>query len=114
MLSFNKLDHFGQAVEKAHPCCSPVSAGPTCVFAGPCRSAVTVAEVAGGTSSVGDFEGAGLAFLPSAGGSRVLGVRGLLIPSDASVKVTDLFWSCAVGHTCMFQNRDGGASQPAK
>lgn len=55
----------------------------TCVFAGPCRSAVTVAEEAGGTSSVGDLEGAGLAFLPSAGGSTVLGVGGLLAPADA-------------------------------
>lgn len=69
----------------------------TCVFAGLCRSAVTVAEEAGGTSRVGDFDGAGLVFLPSARGSLVLGVWGLPVPPDASVKVTDLFWSpCAV------------------
>lgn len=49
---------------------------PTCGTAGPCRSAVTVAEEDGGTSSVGDLERAGLAFLPSAGGSPVLGVDG--------------------------------------
>lgn len=47
----------------------------TCVAAGLCRSAVTVAEEAEGTSSVGDFKEAGLAFLPSAGGSIALGVE---------------------------------------
>lgn len=47
------------------------------MFAGPCRSAVTVADVADGTSSVGDFERAGLAFLPSAGGSAAPGVDGV-------------------------------------
>lgn len=54
-------------------CC--LSAGPTCVAAGLCRSAVIVAEEAEGTSSVGDFKEAGLAFLPSAGGSIALGVE---------------------------------------
>lgn len=56
--------------------------------AGPCRSAVTVAEGAGETSSVGDLEGAGLDFLPSAGGSAAPGCC-----PGLSVKVTDLFWS---------------------
>lgn len=49
---------------------------PTCVLAGPCRSAVTVADEDVGTSSVGDFERAGLAFSPSAGGSTAPGVDG--------------------------------------
>lgn len=49
------------------------SAVPTCVLAGPCRSAVTVADEAAGTSSVGDFDRAGLVLLPSDGGSAVLG-----------------------------------------
>lgn len=48
---------------------------PTCVLAGPCRSAVTVAD-ANGTSSVGDLEEAGLDFLPSPGGSAAPGVDG--------------------------------------
>ena len=57
---------------------------------------VTVADEADGTSSVGDFERAGL--LPSPAGSAAPGGGGLPIPADASVKVTDLFWSpCAVG-----------------
>lgn len=58
------------------PCSSPLSAGPTCALAGPCRSAVTVADEADGTSSVGDFESAGLAFLASAVGSIAPGVDG--------------------------------------
>lgn len=49
---------------------------PTCVLAGPCRSAVTVADAADGTSSVGDLEEAGLDFLPSPGGSAAPGVDG--------------------------------------
>lgn len=90
-------------------CSSPFSAGPTCVLAGLCRSAVTVAEETEGTSSVGDFERAGLAFLPSARGSIALG----LCWPWFSVKVTDLLWSpCAVGtHACARgQNRDNGTS----
>lgn len=76
--------------------------GGTGVFPGPCRSAVTVDEETDGTSSVGGFGKAGLDFLPSAGGSAVLGVGGLLPPcwleSGFSVKVTDRFWSpCASG-----------------
>lgn len=68
-----------------------ISMVPTCVMVGLWRSAVTVAEEADGTSRVGDFEKAGLALLPSAGGSGVLGV-GCCWPG-LSVKVTDLFWS---------------------
>lgn len=77
------------------------AAAPTCVLAELWRSAVTVAEEAEGTSSVGDFEGAGLAFLPSGGGSTVLGVCWPWF----SVKVTDLFWSpCAVGtYACLIK-----------
>lgn len=68
-----------------------ISVVPTCVMAGLCRSAVTVAEEADGTSRVGDFEKAGLALLPPAGGSAVLGVGGCW--PGLSVKVTDRFWS---------------------
>lgn len=69
--------------------CSAVSPAPTCVLAGPCRSAVTVADEADGTSSIGDFERAGSS-------AAVLGVDGCW--PELSVKVTDLFWSpCAVG-----------------
>lgn len=68
-----------------------ISVVPTCVMAGLCRSAVTVAKEADGTSRVGDFEKAGLALLPSAGCSAVLGVGGCW--PGLSVKVTDLFWS---------------------
>lgn len=42
-----------------------------------------MAEEVGGTSRVGDFDGAGLVPLPSPGGSTVLGVGGLLDPVDA-------------------------------
>lgn len=42
---------------------------------------MTVAEE--GTSSVGDLEGAGLDLRPSAGGSTLMGVGGLLTPVDA-------------------------------
>lgn len=57
-------------------------AGGTCVLAGLCRSAVTVAEEED-TSNVGDFEGTGLDLLPSVGGSALLGVGGLVAPVDA-------------------------------
>lgn len=61
------------------------------MMAGLCRSAVIVAEDIDGTSRVGDFEKAGLALLPSAGGSVVMG-EDVCWPG-LSVKVTDLFWS---------------------
>lgn len=64
---------------------------PTCVMAGLCRSAATMADEVDGTSRVRDFEKAGLALLPSAGGSAELGVGGCW--PGLSVKVTDLFWS---------------------
>lgn len=91
------------SVNSYHTCSSTHSAPPTCVLAELWRSAVTVAEEAEGTSSVGDFEGAGLAFLPSGGGSTVLGVCWPWF----SVKVTDLFWSpCAVDtHACVVKTK---------
>lgn len=80
-LNSEKLDD--DCFDSYDPCSKPLSAVHTCVLAGPCRSAVTVAEEAAGTSSVGDFTGAGLAFLRSAGGSTVLGVGVLLPPVNA-------------------------------
>lgn len=100
------------------PGSSPLSAAPTCVLAGLCRSAVTVAEEAEGTSSVGDFDRAGLAFVPSAGGSAAPGVGGLPAPAAVgwpwfSVKVTDLFWSaCAVGTHARARGQNGEGHAP--
>lgn len=74
-----------------------ISVVPTCVMAGLCRSAVTVAEEADGTSRVGGFEKAGVALLPLPGGSAVLGVGGCW--PGLSVKVTDLFWSPRAAET---------------